>query len=195
MWRKPEETKAAPLSEQLKQSSPVTPAPQKFESAPAPARVEVPAASRVAQTPAGHLTSSLVIKGEITGREDLFIDGEVHGTIRIEEGRVTIGPNGRINADVEAREIVVRGEVKGNLQGRERVQIGQTGCARGDISTRRILVEDGAELHGRVEITRAPETRAEETSQANGHVKPAEPKSISASDLTATVQETTSNVA
>jgi cytoskeletal protein CcmA (bactofilin family) len=95
-----------------------------------------------------------VIKGEITGREDLFIDGEVHGKICLDEGRVTVGPNGRVTADIEAHEIVIRGRVKGNLLGTERVEIRQTGHASGDVITQRILVEDGAELHGHVEITR-----------------------------------------
>jgi cytoskeletal protein CcmA (bactofilin family) len=97
----------------------------------------------------------LVIKGEITGRDDLFIDGEVQGKIRLEQGKVTIGPNGRVTADVEAQEIVIRGRVKGTLTGRDRVEIGKTGHATGDVITQRIFVEDGAEIHGSVEIKRA----------------------------------------
>jgi cytoskeletal protein CcmA (bactofilin family) len=111
----------------------------------------------------------LVIKGEITGREDLFIDGDIQGKIRIDEGRVTIGSHGRVTADIIAREIVVQGNVKGNLHGRERVQIGQTGCARGNVLTRRISLDDGAEMHGNVEITQAEGQQ----SRASGAKSPA----------------------
>jgi cytoskeletal protein CcmA (bactofilin family) len=96
-----------------------------------------------------------VIKGEIRGREDLYIDGEVQGTIHLSEGRVTVGPHGKISADVDAREVVVRGKVKGAVRGRERVEIGRTGEIRGDIVTIRIAIEEGAQIHSKVEIARA----------------------------------------
>lgn len=108
----------------------------------------------------GYLSKSLVIKGDITGRDALFIDGQVQGNISIEEGIVTIGPNGRVNADVTAREVVVHGNVTGNLTGRDRVQITHTGRATGNVVTRRISIDDGAEIHGNVEITPAEEVRA-----------------------------------
>ena len=111
---------------------------------------------------ASHLTGSLLIKGEITGSEDLFIEGELQGKIRMKEGRVTVGEKGRVVADIEAREIVVRGQVKGKLHGQDRLQVGQTGRADGDMLTPRIFIEDGAEIHGRVEISRTPENRPAE---------------------------------
>jgi len=117
-------------------------------------------APREASAPGGHLSKALKIKGEITGGEDIFIDGEVHGQIRIAEGRVTIGPSGRVVAGVEAREIVIRGKVKGDLNARERVQIDSTGSITGDVVTRRIAIEDGAELRGRVDTTRSEERRS-----------------------------------
>jgi len=107
-----------------------------------------------------HLTSALVIKGEITGKGDLCIDGEVTGEIRLEDGTVTIGPEGRVRADIQAREIVVRGRVEGNLIGRERVQIGASGQASGNVLTKVISIEEGAELHGEVEVTRGEEHRS-----------------------------------
>lgn len=162
MWRKQDEPKSSP--QEVKVSTPNEP----VIAAPAVPQTPVPVtsapsassiSSRQATAPAGHLTSSLVIKGEITGRDDLFIDGEVQGKIRLEDGRVTIGPNGRVAADVQAREIVVRGKVKGNLHGRDRVQVGPTGNATGDIVARLISIEEGAEVHGKVEIVRADEPR------------------------------------
>jgi cytoskeletal protein CcmA (bactofilin family) len=144
MWRKPEDSKPG---------SPVT-------EAPTPARVEPQARSvagltaEVVQPSGGVITSTLLIKGEIRGREDLYIDGEVQGSIHLSEGRVTIGPHGKISADVDAREVIVRGTVKGAVRGRERVEIGRTGEIRGDIATIRIAIEEGAQIHSKVEIAR-----------------------------------------
>lgn len=150
MWRKPEESKPA---------SPVAEIP------PAPPRVDPPVRSvagltaEVVQPSGGVVTSTLLIKGEIQGREDLYIDGEVQGIIRLSEGRVTVGPHGKISADVDAREIVVRGKVKGALRGRERVEVGRSGEIRGDIVTSRIAIEEGAQMHSKVEITRADDSQ------------------------------------
>jgi cytoskeletal protein CcmA (bactofilin family) len=142
------------------------------DTKPSSSVAEVPPASRVesvrsvagltaeiVQPSGGVVTSSLVIKGEIRGREDLYIDGEVHGTIHLADGRVTIGPHGKISAGVDAREIVVRGKVEGSLRGRDRVEVGRTGEIRGDISTLRISIEEGAQIHSKVEITRGEDSR------------------------------------
>jgi cytoskeletal protein CcmA (bactofilin family) len=132
---------------------------------PTPPRAEPPTRSVAGQAaevvpPSGAvITSSLVIKGEIRGREDLYVDGEVQGSIQIAEGRVTIGPHGKISADVDAREVIVRGKVNGSVRGRERVEIGHTGEIRGDIATMRLAVEEGAEIHSKVEITRGADSR------------------------------------
>jgi cytoskeletal protein CcmA (bactofilin family) len=147
MWRKPEDSK---------------PVPAPAAENPQPVRVEQPPAVRsvagltaeVVQPSGGVITSSLVIKGEIRGREDLYIDGEVQGTIHLSDGRVTVGPHGKISADVDAREVIVRGKVKGGVRGRDRVEIGRTGEIRGDIVTIRIAIEEGAQIHSKVEISR-----------------------------------------
>jgi cytoskeletal protein CcmA (bactofilin family) len=150
MWRKPEEPKpSSPAAE-------VPPAPR----AEPPARSVAGLTAEVVQPSGGVVTSSLVIKGEIRGREDLYIDGEVQGTIHLADGRVTVGPHGKISADVDAREIVVRGKVKGTLRGRDRVEVGRTGEIRGDIATRRIAIEEGAQIHSKVEITGAEDSRS-----------------------------------
>ena len=173
MWRKQEEPKSS-SSPREPNAGPVagsrndppspavpviTPVITKIPPALSPVAAALPeppaAATRVPSVSTGNVSTTLVIKGEITGREDLFIDGDVQGKIRIDGGRVTVGCNGRVTADIEAREITVQGNVRGNLQGQERVQIGPTGCARGNVITRRIFIEEGAELHGTVEITPA----------------------------------------
>jgi cytoskeletal protein CcmA (bactofilin family) len=142
MWRKPEESKpSAPVAE-------VPPTPK-----PEPARSVAGLTAEVVQPSGGVVTSTLIIKGEIRGREDLYIDGEVQGTIHLTDGRVTVGPHGKISADVDAREIVVRGKVKGSIRGRERVEVGKTGEIYGNIATLRIAIEEGAQIHSKVEIT------------------------------------------
>jgi len=113
--------------------------------------------AEMVQPSGGMVTSTILIKGEIRGREDLYIDGEVQGVIELTDGRVTIGPHGRIAASAKAREIVVRGTVNGKLDGRDRVEIGRTGEVRGDIVTSRIAIEDGAVIHSNVEVIRAGE--------------------------------------
>ena len=79
----------------------------------------------------------------------------MQGTIRLSDGRVTVGPHGKISADVDAREVIVRGKVKGAVHGRDRVEVGRTGEIRGDILTSRLAIEEGAQMHSKVEITRA----------------------------------------
>jgi len=152
-----------------KPSSPVAPsAPvQRVE----PVRSVAGLTAEVVQPSGGVITSTLVIKGEIRGAEDLYIDGEVHGVIQLSEGRVTVGPHGQITANIDAREIIVRGKVKGALRGRERVEVGRTGETRGEISTLRIAIEEGAQIHSTVEVTRGEtprSTRAVEKPSSSG---------------------------
>jgi cytoskeletal protein CcmA (bactofilin family) len=149
MWRKPEDQKpSAPAAE--------------VPSAPGAEAVRSVAGltAEVVQPSGGVVTSSIVIKGEIRGREDLYIDGEVQGTIHLVDGRVTVGPHGKISADVDAREILVRGKVNGSLRGRDRVEVGRTGDIHGDITTLRISIEEGAQIHSKVEITRSEDSRS-----------------------------------
>jgi len=126
----------------------------------------------------GRLTQSLVIEGEITGHGDLLIDGEVRGKIRLLGGKLSIGPGGRVTADIEAREVVVRGEIKGDVNGYDRVQIGTTGRVMGEISTKSISIEDGAQVHGlRVNLgkeERRPADSGEADSKRDNKVSPAE---------------------
>lgn len=137
--------------------------------------------AEVVQPSGGIVTSSLVIKGEIRGREDLYIDGEVQGTIHLTDGRVTIGPHGKISADVDAREIIVRGTVKGTVRGRDRVEVGQTGEIRGDIATRRIAIEEGAQIHSKVEITRAEDSRSTHAPEKSSNPAAVQPAAMKAS--------------
>jgi len=103
------------------------------------------------------VSKGIKIRGEVNGRGDLHVDGQVEGTINLEEASVTVGAGGHVVAEVNAREITVHGNVEGDIEGTERVVLGRSGALEGDIKTRRLIVEDGAELRGRVEMPRAAE--------------------------------------
>ncbi len=95
---------------------------------------------------------SLVIKGEVTGSESLYIDGRVEGSINLPGNRVTVGRNGVVNANINAREIVVTGKVRGNLVASDRVDIRNEGSLTGDVIAQRISIEDGAFFKGGIDI-------------------------------------------
>jgi cytoskeletal protein CcmA (bactofilin family) len=95
---------------------------------------------------------SVQVKGEINGSEDLEIHGSVEGTVTLEERRLTIGPTAKVSADLSAREIVIYGSVKGNLKAKDRIEIKKDGSVVGDLSTARIMIEDGAYFKGSIEI-------------------------------------------
>jgi cytoskeletal protein CcmA (bactofilin family) len=97
---------------------------------------------------------SVMIKGQIVSREDLTIDGEVEGTVELQEHRLTIGPHGKVRADIKAREIVVLGNVYGNVDVADKIEIKKDAKLVGDIKTARIVIEDGAYFKGSTDIVR-----------------------------------------
>ncbi len=115
---------------------------------------------------------TLVIKGEITGSEALYIDGRIEGKIIMPESRVTIGRNGKVDASIQAREVVIMGKVNGNIECSDRVDVRAEGSVSGDISTVRISVEDGAALKGGIQV------RSEGKQQNQG--KQEQPKAMAA---------------
>ena len=98
------------------------------------------------------LGSSLHVKGEISGSEDLLIDGSVEGLIQLDERKLTVGATAKVTADIIAREVVVYGTVKGNLRAKDRIEIKKDGSVNGDLTTSRIMIEDGAYFKGSIEI-------------------------------------------
>ncbi len=124
---------------------------------------------------------TLFIKGEISGSEALYIDGHVEGKITMPESRVTIGRNGKVDASIQAREVVIMGKVTGNVQCSDRVDIRSEGSVTGDISTARISVEDGAALKGGIQVHAEPKPQSQSQSQTHEKTKPAEtPKALAA---------------
>ena len=100
------------------------------------------------------LSANLRIKGEISGNEDLLVEGIVEGPIQLEDGMLTVGATGKITSNVVAREVIIYGEVRGNLAARDRVEIKKGGSMVGDLTTTRITIEDGATVKGSIEIIR-----------------------------------------
>src|ERR1700732_2602470 len=111
---------------------------------------------------------SLVIKGEVTGSESLYIDGRVEGSINLSGNRVTIGRNGVVAANISAREIVVLGKVRGNLTASDRVDIRSDGSLTGDVIAARISIEDGAFFKGGIDIRKGGQPQQQ---KANGEDK------------------------
>jgi cytoskeletal protein CcmA (bactofilin family) len=143
MWTKQQQLAEVPgLLPGPESGSPVTPI-----SAPSAVRPGSPTARNSAR-----LGSSLQIKGQITGTEDLQIDGIVEGSISLRGHELTVGSTAQLKSEINAREVVVYGKVIGNLHARERVDVKKDGSVVGDISTARITIEDGAQFKGRIEI-------------------------------------------
>jgi cytoskeletal protein CcmA (bactofilin family) len=103
------------------------------------------------------VSQGIKIKGEVTGTEDLFIDGRIEGKISLANSGLTVGPNGIVKADITARELVFRGVAEGKFTAQERIQIWHTARVHGDLKSDRISIEDGAELRGKVEAGKVTE--------------------------------------
>lgn len=99
---------------------------------------------------------SIQIKGELTGNEDLTIDGTVEGNIQLKDHNLTIGPNGNIKADINAKKVTIIGEIQGNVTAEETVEIRESGKLRGNITSPRLIIADGAFFKGSVEMDRKP---------------------------------------
>lgn len=106
------------------------------------------------------LGRSLVLKGELTGGEDLVIEGQFEGTINLQDHCLTVGPEAKVKAHIQASRVVVRGSVKGNISARDRIEIRKTGSVVGDLVGQGIAIEEGAYFKGSIEILR-PEPRKE----------------------------------
>ncbi|HXW56575.1 MAG TPA: polymer-forming cytoskeletal protein [Candidatus Cybelea sp.] len=117
------------------------------------------------------LGASLHIKGEITGNEDLQIDGSVEGLVQLEDRKLTVGASARVTADIIAREVAVYGNVKGNLRARDRIEIKKDGSVVGDLTTARIMIEDGAYFKGSIEIDKTGDAADGDDKPSYGRVR------------------------
>ena len=174
MWGKTENLPSRPPQP----APPVMPAsvPTAEQSKPAPPPARMEANGRAV------IGSSLVMKAQITGVEDLYIDGQVDGAIDLTGHNLTVGAKGRVKANVIARNIFVEGNLEGNVQASEKVEIRKTGSLRGDLTTAGVTIEDGAYFKGSIDIVKAsavaaaPPAKAEKADEGAGRgpvVRPA----------------------
>src|SRR5437899_8981908 len=165
MWKRDEAVRPA--------SGQPTAAPQP----PAPAQVGAAVPPRPVETGTRlekdivNIGKSVVIKGELNGSEDLTIEGHVEGTIQLREHVLTIGPNGRIKAQVFAKSVIVLGEVMGNVTASDKVDIRDNGSVDGDIVSPRVAIAEGAHFRGSVDMQRKGGA-----GQPKADVKPATPQ-------------------
>jgi cytoskeletal protein CcmA (bactofilin family) len=125
------------------------------------------------------------IVGQIFTKEDLYVDGDVEGTIESADNKVTIGPNGRVQAGIRAREVIILGQVQGNVETSDKVDIRKDAKLVGDITTSRISIEDGALFKGSIDIKKAepkPAAAAAAPAGVSSAPRPAEPVTAAASN-------------
>ncbi len=120
-----------------------------------------------------NIGKSVVIKGELSGSEDLTIEGHVEGRIDLKDNVLTIGPNGKIKAEVFAKSVVVLGEVTGNVTASEKVDIRDNGSVDGDIASPRVAIAEGAHFRGSVDMQRQGQKAQPQPQPAQGQQKPA----------------------
>ena len=145
-----------------------TPAPRPASAPPAPVipaeefkKETVPVSTTPYRTPdsdprnTATIGKSVKVIGQIFTKEDLYVDGDVEGTIESQENKVTVGPNGRVQASIRAREVVILGQVQGNVEASDKVDIRKDAKLVGDITTSRISIEDGALFKGSIDIKKA----------------------------------------
>ena len=101
-----------------------------------------------------HIGKSVIIKGELSGSEDLYVDGVVEGTIELQSNSLVVGPNGQVRAKVNAKNVTVQGRVEGNIRAVDRVELRKSAVIVGDISTQRVAIEEGAYFKGKIDIQR-----------------------------------------
>src|SRR3979409_206808 len=179
MWgnKKPDAAQAGqPEYKNLATNQPSKPASASWEEKSAMSTDAMRPLGATADRATARLGASLHVKGEISGNEDLLIDGSVEGLIQLDERKLTVGPSAKVTADIIAREVVVYGNVKGNLRAKDRIEIKKDGSVNGDLTTSRIMIEDGAYFKGSIEIDK---TADKDSSGANAFARtPATAKTI-----------------
>lgn len=168
--------------EAVKPSTPAGPAP-----APAAGPSPAAAADMIRTAPAVNeprglerstvnIGKSVVIKGELSGSEDLTIEGQVEGKIELRQNVLTIGPNGRIKAQVFAKSVIILGEVTGNVTATDKVDIRDNGSVDGDIAAPRVAIAEGAHFRGSIDMQKSGSTKAAEPKGEKQEAKPAAPR-------------------
>jgi cytoskeletal protein CcmA (bactofilin family) len=121
------------------------------------------------------------VVGQIFSKEDLYVDGEVEGTVEALEHKLTVGPNGTVSATVKAREVVALGAIKGNVEATDKIEIRKDAKLTGDIRTARIIIEDGAYFKGSIDIVKPEPAKAAPKAQPAAAPAPAPQPTVAAS--------------
>ncbi len=152
MWKRDESVRPA---------QPAAPVVSPTVSAPAPAAAPRIEPTRQQERDMVNIGKSVIIKGDLSGSEDLTIEGQVEGKIELRQNILTIGPNGKIKASVFAKAVVVQGEVTGDITASERVDIRDAGSVDGDLSAPRIAIADGAHFRGSIDMQKSGGSKIE----------------------------------
>ena len=162
MWKRKEE-KQEPVINPVKEVTTVSTMPQERKFEPS---------YETAKGAVAHIGKSVLIKGELSGSEDLYIDGQVEGTIELREHNLTVGPNGRVQANVNAKEVIVHGSLKGNVRAVDRIDIRKSGTVVGDLVAMRVVIEDGAFFKGSIDIQKGSEAAPKAAEPKKAEVPP-----------------------
>jgi cytoskeletal protein CcmA (bactofilin family) len=180
MWKKEDATYPAPMP--------------RAEPVPAPRSERVTATERVASSPSvrerATIGRSITIRGEVTGDEDLLIEGRVEGSVNLQQHAVTVGPAGDVRANIVARVVTVEGNVEGNLQAEEQVILRSTALVQGDIAAPRLVLEDGARFSGGVDMSEVLDRAAPPTTPARTGAAPRPESVASPTSKTSTDSDT-----
>jgi cytoskeletal protein CcmA (bactofilin family) len=145
MWNKKADEETAPKA--------TAPRPNLATPPQSPAAAPAPEPPKPANRAGGTIGASMTVKGEVYSREELHVDGEIQGSIEMHH-RLTVGPNGKIRANVKAKEVIVQGSIQGDVQSADKIIIRDKGSLVGDIKTAGIVIEDGAYFKGSIDITK-----------------------------------------
>ncbi len=146
MWKRKEESGVNPAVNPSKEVTSMSTLPQER-------KMEMVHES--AKAIMAYIGKSVLIKGELSSSEDLFIDGKVEGTIELRENNLSVGPNGQVHANISAKHVIILGAVKGNIHAVDRVDLKKSGSLQGDLVAARVVIEDGAYLKGSVDIQKS----------------------------------------
>jgi cytoskeletal protein CcmA (bactofilin family) len=152
MWKRDEAAKPGTPAQPAPSSAPVTPAAPATEAARTQPITTVDTHRGLEKTV--NIGKSVIIKGELNGSEDLTIEGQVEGKIELRQNVLTIGPNGKIKAQVFAKSVIILGEVTGNVTATEKVDIRDNGSVDGDIAAPRVAIAEGAHFRGSIDMQR-----------------------------------------
>jgi cytoskeletal protein CcmA (bactofilin family) len=168
MWKRKEDEYTTP-------NEPINPGSSSIPVTTAPSRPAEPMRTdSLRSNEIATIGKSVVVKGELSGSEDLIVDGEVEGSITLRGQSLTIGPNGRVRANIDARNVIVHGRLDGDIHASERVELRKSASLSGDITTARISIEDGAFFKGGIDIQKPePASKTDAKPQASAATAPA----------------------